>query len=130
MKRTAKMQVLDEYAKKLTKKQMTMLYEQKMSKKYTKKIYEAEDDYVEYTLYLDSYIISDEMGMTQEEVVNEIRAAFGYDLKISEADTGINFTTSDSSVYENLLAYLEELGVEPATIADITDQAYLNDVEY
>ena len=51
-------------------------------------------------------------------------------LKISEADTGINFTTSDTSVYENLLAYLEELGVEPATIADITDQAYLNDVEY
>ena len=42
----------------------------------------------------------------------------------------INFTTSDTSVYENLLAYLEELGVEPATIADITDQAYLNDVEY
>ena len=66
----------------------------------------------------------------QEEVVNEVRAAFGYDLKISEADTGINFTTSDTSVYENLLAYLEELGVEPATIADITDQAYLNDVEY
>ena len=63
MKRTAKMQVLDEYAKKLTKKQMTMLYEQKMSKKYTKKIYEAEDDYVEYTLYLDSYIISDEMAI-------------------------------------------------------------------
>ena len=117
MKRTAKMHVLDEYAKQLTKKQMTMLYE-------------AEDDYVEYTLYLDSYIISDEMGMTQEEVVNEVRAAFGYDLKISEADTGINFTTSDTSVYENLLAYLEELGVEPATIADITDQAYLNDVEY
>ena len=28
------------------------------------------------------------------------------------------------------LPYLEELGVEPATIADITDQAYLNDVEY
>ena len=63
MKRTAKMQVLDEYAKKLTKKQMSMLYEQKMSKKYAKKIYEA-DDYVEYKFYLDSYIISDVLEMT------------------------------------------------------------------
>lgn len=127
MKRTAKMQVLDEYAKKLTKKQMSMLYEQKMSKKYAKKIYEA-DDYVEYKFYLDSYIISDVLEMTQEDVINEIRATFGNDIRISESDTGLNLITDDSLVYDNLLVFLEELGVDSATITDLTDPAYLNDI--
>lgn len=127
MKRTAKMQVLDEYAKKLTKKQMSMLYEQKMSKKYAKKIYEA-DDYVEYKFYLDSYIISDVLEMTQDDVINEIRATFGNDIRISESDTGLNLITDDSLVYDNLLVFLEELGVDSATITDLTDPAYLNDI--
>ena len=127
MKRTAKMQVLDEYAKKLTKKQMSMLYEQKMSKKYAKKIYEA-DDYVEYKFYLDSYIISDVLEMTQEDVINEIRATFGNDIRISESDTGLNLITDDSLVYDNLLVFLEELGVDSSTITDLTDPAYLNDI--
>lgn len=127
MKRTAKMQVLDEYAKKLTKKQMSMLYEQKMSKKYAKKIYEA-DDYVEYKFYLDSYIISDVLEMTQEDVINEIRATFGNDIRISESDTGLNLITDDSLIYDNLLVFLEELGVDSSTITDLTDPAYLNDI--
>ena len=125
MKRTAKMQVLDEYAKKLTKKQMSMLYEQKMSKKYAKKIYEA---YVEYKFYLDSYIISDVLEMTQEDVINEIRATFGNDIRISESDTGLNLITDDSLVYDNLLVFLEDLGVDSSTITDLTDPAYLNDI--
>jgi hypothetical protein len=129
MKKTATMQVLDEYAKKLTKKQMNMLYEQKMSKKYTKKIYEAEDDYVEYSLYLDSYIIS-ELEMTPEDVTDEVRAEFGNDIRISESSTGLNFVTSDSTIYGDLLVFLEELGVEPATISDLTDPNYLNDTDY
>ena len=127
MKRTAKMQVLDEYAKKLTKKQMSMLYEQKMSKKYAKKIYEA-DDYVEYKFYLDSYIISDVLEMTQEDVINEIRATFGNDIRISESDTGLNLITDDSLVYDNLLVFLEDLGVDSSTITDLTDPTYLNDI--
>ena len=98
-----------------------------MSKKYAKKIYEA-DDYVEYKFYLDSYIISDVLEMTQEDVINEIRATFGNDIRISESDTGLNLITDDSLVYDNLLVFLEELGVDSATITDLTDPAYLNDI--
>lgn len=129
MKRTATMQALDEYAKKLTKKQVTMLYEQKMSKKYSKKIYEAADDFVEYEFYLDSYLIAD-LGMTMEEVIEEVRAELGNEIRISESTTGLNFKTSDSGLYDELLVLLEDMGVEPGTISDLVDRRYLNDTDY
>ena len=129
MKRTATMQALDEYAKKLTKKQVTMVYEQKMSKKYSKKIYEAADDFVEYEFYLDSYLIAD-LGMTMEEVIEEVRAELGNEIRISESTTGLNFKTSDSGLYDELLVLLEDMGVEPGTISDLVDRRYLNDTDY
>lgn len=117
MKRTATLQVLDEYAKKLSKKQASMLYETKMNKKYSKMLYESEDDML--SLYLDAYT-AENFGLTLEEIKETVLEETN-DIIISELETGILFKTMNDNEYKDLLIILEDYGISKEVILNLKD---------
>lgn len=125
MKRTAPLHVLDEYAKNLTKKQVSTLYETKMNKKYTKRLYESDDDFEEYSLYIDAYVMEDN-DIDPEDLKDSLLDIFDTNINIHESTTGFMIYAYDKQTYEQLLVEVEEAGIPTSVLNDVIDQNYLN----
>lgn len=100
---------LDEYAKRLTKKQANMLYENRMHKKYKKMLCEAhtmnEDE--DFSLYLDDaafYYVS------RAEVLAEI-IGIDQSVKSRTTPTGIYFYTDMPDVYVDIINTINDYGL-------------------
>ena len=118
MKRTCDLQMLDEYTKHLSKKQMQMLYEAKVHQKYSHKLFESYEDMEDeetYELYIDDYIIED-LDITREDVIDSVNKP-----------EGISFKCNDTDTYENIIDAIELLGVEPEVLGNMLDEKYLRD---
>ena len=128
MKRTCDLQMLDEYTKHLSKKQMQMLYEAKVHQKYSHKLFESYEDMEDeetYELYIDDYIIED-LDITREDVIDSVRS-MADNVKIMNKPEGISFKCNDTDTYENIIDAIELLGVEPEVLGSMLDEKYLRD---
>ena len=100
---------LDEYAKRLTKKQANMLYENRMHKKYKKMLCEAhtmnEDE--DFSLYLDDAAFYD---VSRAEVLAEI-IGLDQSVKSRTTPTGIYFYTDMPDVYVDIINTINDYGL-------------------
>lgn len=100
---------LDEYAKRLTKKQANMLYENRMHKKYKKMLCEAhtmnEDE--DFSLYLDDAAFYD---VSRAEVLAEI-IGIDQSVKSRTTPTGIYFYTDMPDVYVDIINTINDYGL-------------------
>ncbi len=97
--------VLDEYAKTITSKQMKMLYENKLNKKYRKSLYENmkyQNDN-SYNVYLDLYTLN-EANMTIDTAI--ARYVNKYNLQYNKTLDGVYFY---SNLEDNYIGLLENL---------------------
>ena len=126
MKRTCDLQMLDEYTKHLSKKQMQMLYEAKVHQKYSHKLFESYDsidDEETYELYIDDYIIED-LDITRDDVIESVRS-MADNVKVMNKPEGISFKCNDKDTYENIIDAIELLEVEPEVLGSMLDEKYL-----
>ena len=129
MKRTCDLQVLDEYTKALSKKQIQMLYEAKVDRKYSNRLFEStimdqEEDEVVYEMYVDDYTIS-ELELTQEDVVESVRTNAEKFVNVEYRENGICFKTADPDTYETIIDTMELLGIDPDVLSEMIDEKYL-----
>ena len=100
---------LDEYAKRLTKKQANMLYENRMHKKYKKMLCEAhtmnEDE--DFSLYLDDAAFYD---VSRAELLAEI-IGIDQSVKSRTTPTGIYFYTDMPDVYVDIINTINDYGL-------------------
>ena len=100
---------LDEYAKRLTKKQANMLYENRMHKKYKKMLCEAHtmDENEHFSLYLDDAAFYD---VSRAEVLAEI-TGIDQSVKSRTTPTGIYFYTDMPDVYIDIINTINDYGL-------------------
>ena len=100
---------LDEYAKRLTKKQANMLYENRMHKKYKKMLCEAHtmDEDEHFSLYLDDAAFYD---VSRAEVLAEI-IGIDQSVKSRTTPTGIYFYTDMPDVYVDIINTINDYGL-------------------
>ena len=100
---------LDEYAKRLTKKQANMLYENRMHKKYKKMLCEAHtmDEDEHFSLYLDDAAFYD---VSRAEVLAEI-TGIDQSVKSRTTPTGIYFYTDMPDVYIDIINTINDYGL-------------------
>ena len=100
---------LDEYAKRLTKKQANMLYENRMHKKYKKMLCEAhtmnEDE--DFSLYLDDAAFYE---VSRAELLAEI-IGIDQSVKSRTTPTGIYFYTDMPDVYVDIINTINDFGL-------------------
>lgn len=112
--------ILDEYAKTLSSKQVKMLYENKCNKKYKKALYEnmkyQNDD--SYSLYLSDYVL-DEANMSTDKAM--IRYINKYDLQYNKVIDGVHFYTPNHNTYIKLLENLVNDGVDIDSLLQVVD---------
>lgn len=118
MKRTAPLQVLDEYAKRLTKKQANMLYESKMNRKYARRLYEsAAPEEKTMSAYITYYTIADK-GLYANEVIDGIadNVEYAEHVAVDKDDEGVKFSTGLAVAFGSLIAYLRDYGFNSSDI--------------
>lgn len=116
--------VLDEYAKRLTPKQMHKLYENRCGKKFKKVLNESTEP---YRFYLNAYTITSETGKAKADFAMWLLENYS-DLmnKISykvEPDA-IVFKTPDRNLYMKLQESLMAGGIDSDTIIETRDEKY------
>ena len=100
---------LDEYAKRLTKKQANLLYENRMHKKYKMMLCEAHtmDEDEDFSLYLDDAAFYD---VSRAEVLAEI-IGIDQSVKSRTTPTGIYFYTDMPDVYVDIINTINDYGL-------------------
>ena len=126
MKNFIPLTVLDEYTKRLTNNQINKLYESKTNKKYTKALNES-DNSNKFKLYLNSYIIADEMNYNKAQLImklNESNAEMMNEISYKIESDGITFTSNSRESYRKLEEALRQKGLDVETLMSIRDKKY------
>lgn len=118
MERKFSLEVLDEYAKTLTKKQVNMLYESKCKKSYEKPLYEnlkyQGKDF--YNIYLDNYVMN-ESNLNKRIVLS--RYVNKYELQYNVVNEGVYLYTNNFDNYKSLIERLVSDGVSKSSLQDV-----------
>lgn len=117
--------ILDNYAKRLTSNQMDKLCESKCGKKYEKNLNESKN--ASYKFYLDSYTIAKETGKSKSAfafwlVENYANLMDNITYKIEK--DAIEFKTPDRNLYRKLQESLLAGGISGDVIMEIRDEKY------
>ena len=119
-KKTVSIAALDEYAKKLSKKQVDRLYEAKNHKKYKKQLYENYDD-TTFNMYLDEYTLANNNISMKDIEMNIIKP-----LKLNEnkIEGGINLSTKNEEKYLKIVKTLQKMGLDKEIIKNGIDAKF------
>lgn len=117
--------ILDEYAKRLTPNQMNKLYESRCGKKFEKKLNESENS--SYRFYLDAYTIAKETGKSKAHFalwLNENYSELMNNIMYKIEKDAIEFKTPDRNLYRKLQESLLDAGIDGDTILENRDEKY------
>jgi len=107
--------ILDEYAKRISDKQAKKLYEAKNGKPYVKALYEKKNAHTiylnEYTLLTETHKKCNEFAYMLNEKYSDIMDSVYY--KIDE--DAITIKTDDDAVYERLINILKHTGLRESS---------------
>lgn len=112
--------ILDEYTKSLSSKQVKMLYESKCNKKYKKPLYEEfkyQND-KSFCIYLNEYTL-DEAHFTTDKAL--ARYTNKYNLQFNKVNDGIYFYTPLEENYMGLIKDLANDGFDLETLKEIVE---------
>ena len=118
MKNNISLSTLDEFAKRISSKQVNMLYENRMHKKYSKKVFESSSDifadnfclYVTKTAY--------EPVFLQAELISDVADNVS-DCNYKVTETGIYFYTELPDAYDLLKKYFETKNIEYSDVTNL-----------
>lgn len=117
--------ILDEYAKRLTPNQMNKLYENRCGKKFEKTLNESDNS--AYRFYLDAYTIAKETGKSKVNFamwLNENYAPLMNNIMYKIEKDAIEFKTSNRTLYRKLQESLLDAGISGDTILENRDEKY------
>lgn len=120
------LEVLDEYAKKLSNTQVNKLYENKMNKAYTKPLREVQEKEM-LSLYLDAYTIAEELDANKSELIMGLNERFSNVMKnvtYRIDEDAILFSAKTRTDYSNLIQSLLSLGIDGNTLEQLKDKKY------
>lgn len=127
------LQLLDEYARTLTRSQVKRLYEAKTTKKYNKALFEAYSDNTvnPYEFWIDNYTI-DEFNLPDPYIIKEQIANYIPEedfIEMVVSDDGLAMRTADADTYELIIEAITELYPEiPSDVINNNiDQRYLRE---
>lgn len=121
------MDVLDAYAKRITKSQAERLYESKVGKKYIKKLNEnvSFTNPSDYQLYLNAYTIALELDTNKTNMLMELNnkhSKLMESLSYRVDSDAVLFSTPNKEIYESLLSTMVSIGFSEDTINEIRDE--------
>ncbi len=115
--------ILDEYAKRLTPNQMNKLYESRCGKKFEKALNESSS----YKYYLNAYTIATEAKKSKTEFalwLNENYSDLMNKITYKIGNDAIEFKTNNRNLYMKLQESLLAGGIDGDTILENRDEKY------
>lgn len=115
--------ILDEYAKRLTPNQMNKLYESRCGKKFEKTLNESSS----YKYYLNAYTIATEAKKSKTEFalwLNENYSDLMNKITYKIGNDAIEFKTNNRNLYMKLQESLLAGGIDGDTILENRDEKY------
>jgi len=109
------LEILDEYAQRITNKQANKLYEAKNGKPFEKELFEKHDS---YSIYLNEYTALDEAGKSCVEltyILNEKHPDWMNRSYYKISEDGLTLRTSNKALYEQFVNFFAEYGIAENT---------------
>lgn len=118
MKNNISLSTLDEFAKRISSKQVNMLYENRMHKKYSKKVFESSAD-----IFADNFCLyvaktNYETKFLQAELIADVAENVS-DCNYKVTETGIYFYTELPDAYDLLKKYFENNDIEYSDVTNL-----------
>ena len=112
--------VLDEYAKTISSKQVNILYESKCNKKFKKALYEGMEYQNDnsYSIYLNAYTLDEAKSSVDKALVRYVNK---HKLQYNVVDDGVYLYTPMAENYMSLLENLVQDGFDVEVLKTIVD---------